>query len=86
MYNFNKHSDHSVGGTPWPNPKFWELLQAERSELPLLQADGMVLEMKFLGILTIPNDGYSMVLMGKIGRSNDVLDSQKMVLMVFHTD
>jgi hypothetical protein len=39
-----------------------------------------------LGILTIPNDGYSMVLMGKMGRSNDVLDSQKMVLMVFHTD
>ena len=53
---------------------------------PLSQADGMVLEMKFLGILTIPNDGYSMVLMGKIGRSNDVLDSQKMVLIVFHTD
>ena len=53
MYN-NKHSDHSVRGTPWPNPKFWELLQAERSELPLLQADGMVLEMKFLGIMTDP--------------------------------
>ena len=51
--------------------------EAERSELPVSQADGMVLEMKFLGILTIPNDGYSMVLMGKIGRSNDVLDSQK---------
>ena len=55
MYN-NKHSDHSVGGTPWA----------------------------LLG--QTPSDGYSMVLMGKIGRSNDVLDSQKMVLMVFHTD
>ena len=29
MYNFNKHSDHSVGGTPWPNPKFWELLKRQ---------------------------------------------------------
>ena len=50
IYMYNKHSDHSVGPLG-QTPSSGELLQAERSEPALLQADGMVLEMNFLGII-----------------------------------